>query len=256
MKNNLMIGIFVILLLSLLVYGCTTIQVQPKPMEPKGIITAPKECGVNGSMVEAGKIYNFVSSDAECESYAINTEGERIGGCYTRTEERPNTLIGLCNQNQDCMLHLAESSCLLRGQKTTQELKCEAGGGSWRMFGDGCGDSCGEKPRLCTLALEEACDCGATECWNSTNCISDIFEPFATPQEACNVTNGTWNPDKLIGDGGCKTIIVDGAEAVKCTEPIRQAVCECLNPLTFGLQGCKEYGNANLNVMSIVGEWN
>ncbi|MCD4759908.1 hypothetical protein K8R33_03400 [archaeon] len=47
---------------------------------------------------------------------------------------------------------------------------CFLGGGVWRMFSDGCGDSCynaratEDNPIMCTMAFKENCDCGPLKC--------------------------------------------------------------------------------------------
>lgn len=49
---------------------------------------------------------------------------------------------------------------------------CFFSAGIWRTFSDGCGDSCTKARQtpddiiLCTMALEENCDCGPFRCWN------------------------------------------------------------------------------------------
>lgn len=85
--------------------------------------------------------------------------------------------------------------------KTNQITTCEQGGGQWKLFMNGCVDSCGIKPRLCTQALQAGCDCGATQCYGQEptvlevirlKCMDDPYEPYATPQEACENTGGKW----------------------------------------------------------------
>lgn len=52
---------------------------------------------------------------------------------------------------------------------------CQNAGGYWRMFSDGCGDSCVKQRQSpdnlvgCTLAFQENCDCGPFRCWDSEN---------------------------------------------------------------------------------------
>lgn len=48
---------------------------------------------------------------------------------------------------------------------------CENAGGSWEMFSNGCGDACGTKDSLCTMAFQEGCDCGVNMCWDGIKCI-------------------------------------------------------------------------------------
>ncbi len=49
---------------------------------------------------------------------------------------------------------------------------CFFNGGVWRMFSNGCGDSCikeretPDNPIMCTMAFQESCDCGPLRCWN------------------------------------------------------------------------------------------
>jgi len=98
--------------------------------------------------------------------------------------------------------------------------QCETGGGEWRLFNNGCVDSCGSKPRICTQAVTWGCDCGATKCYGkgeggcktdsitgvrlctepslNPSCINDISEPYATQREACEATDGNWmSPEQI-----------------------------------------------------------
>jgi len=51
--------------------------------------------------------------------------------------------------------------------------RCSLNGGVWRMFSNGCGDSCvyerqtPDNPVACTMAFAPNCDCGPFRCWNS-----------------------------------------------------------------------------------------
>jgi hypothetical protein len=56
------------------------------------------------------------------------------------------------------------------------EIICQAVGGEWRTFSNGCVDSCAlarqdpNDPIVCTMAFTEGCDCGPDKCWNGETC--------------------------------------------------------------------------------------
>jgi len=56
---------------------------------------------------------------------------------------------------------------------TNQEL-CEAAGGEWKEFGDGCVDNCdyvrNSDSTGCITVLTYGCDCGEDKCWNGNSC--------------------------------------------------------------------------------------
>jgi len=112
---------------------------------------------------------------------------------------------------------------------------CENGGGTWSLFSNGCVDSCGQKPRICTQALAWGCDCGATQCYGNIPCVTtdevqcldvirlackdDPFEPYATQQEACEATGG----EIVLGEGGGCNFqttgeLCGGIQGLKCPE--------------------------------------
>jgi hypothetical protein len=54
--------------------------------------------------------------------------------------------------------------------------ECARVGGTWRIFNNGCVDSCflvRDKGTVCTQALTEGCDCGPYKCWNGKTCESN-----------------------------------------------------------------------------------
>lgn len=59
---------------------------------------------------------------------------------------------------------------------TEMQQKCENAGGEWRLFPNGCVDSCElarqdpSDPIGCTEAEKMGCDCGADKCWNGNSC--------------------------------------------------------------------------------------
>ena len=130
---------------------------------------------------------------------------------------------------------------------------CENQNGEWKLFSNGCVDSCGKKPRICTQALTEGCDCGPTLCWDgwgSNECIDDIYEPYATPEEACEATDGTWQKTGTR----CPTIkeveIINGIKVETC--PVQEddvISCICPEGEIFTLQGCNP---SSLDLMSII----
>lgn len=52
--------------------------------------------------------------------------------------------------------------------------ECVRASGEWKIFPDGCADSCfkarSAEPVFCTAALIDGCDCGADRCWNGKTC--------------------------------------------------------------------------------------
>ena len=67
----------------------------------------------------------------------------------------------------------------------TASSYCEAQGGDWVQFSNGCRDLCGPanaqaagKNVICTMDVPFGCECGDDRCWNGTAC-----EPMAAPGE-------------------------------------------------------------------------
>ncbi|MDB2415010.1 hypothetical protein N9W34_04485 [Rickettsiales bacterium] len=60
---------------------------------------------------------------------------------------------------------------LLFSHSQAQEKSiCENSGGKWRMFNNGCVDSCqsqrASEPVMCIQAFTYGCDCPKNECWD------------------------------------------------------------------------------------------
>lgn len=57
---------------------------------------------------------------------------------------------------------------------------CFLSGGTFRMFSNGCGDSCAfvrqtlDNPIVCAQAFTESCDCGPLMCWNDKLGICEL----------------------------------------------------------------------------------
>lgn len=97
---------------------------------------------------------------------------------------------------------------------TEQEQLCEAAGGIWREFSDGCMDTCESQTGeavLCTQAFTYGCDCGSNQCWdNESNvCTNNSEEIINTlPDRAGDLTttmtttnSGLQYQDTVIGTG-------------------------------------------------------
>lgn len=167
-----------------------------------------------------------------------------------------------------------EFSCI---EKSENIIQCENSGGEWRMFNNGCKDSCGLSNRLCTQAFAVGCDCGPTQCYGDLNspcdapegvtclsvirlgCKSDVNEPYATLQEACQTTGGVW--DVSTGTR-CPTIeecmIDDNSEKV-CGCPVEEVMidtstCQCPedSPFWAGKKGCSEQEPTHNALLSII----
>lgn len=53
-------------------------------------------------------------------------------------------------------------------------LVCEEEGGQWRLFNNGCVDSCDAARNddiMCTQAMTYGCDCGDDMCWDGQTCV-------------------------------------------------------------------------------------
>lgn len=52
--------------------------------------------------------------------------------------------------------------------------ECARVGGTWKVFSDGCVDSCykerSTEAPLCAMAMTPGCDCGETKCWSGYTC--------------------------------------------------------------------------------------
>lgn len=58
---------------------------------------------------------------------------------------------------------------------TEDRQRCEVQGGTWRLFSDGCVDSCAKAvdPNIgCILVMTWGCDCGSDQCWGDDGCQS------------------------------------------------------------------------------------
>mgnify|MGYP001577225911 CR=1 FL=1 len=70
----------------------------------------------------------------------------------------------------------------------TSRLQCQNAGGEWRLFNEGCVDSCIDKSKIsCTMAITEGCDCGPVKCYENLKCIDNLYptpiEVKPIPQE-------------------------------------------------------------------------
>ncbi|MDO8740082.1 MAG: hypothetical protein Q7J54_00735 [Candidatus Woesearchaeota archaeon] len=52
--------------------------------------------------------------------------------------------------------------------------ECARVSGEWKIFSNGCIDSCSlersKEPLFCTTAMTDGCDCGADRCWTGKTC--------------------------------------------------------------------------------------
>lgn len=59
------------------------------------------------------------------------------------------------------------------------QQECARASGEWKIFPDGCADSCfkarSKEPVFCTAVLTDGCDCGADRCWNGKTCEANDF---------------------------------------------------------------------------------
>lgn len=168
--------IIIILSLVLVLSGCTIQKDIVKPLQP-----TPKDV--------CEKIEGKIFIDGEC------------------LEESQLTIKQLCEQQGKVYFGEMGGKCVYK------ELvkNCEDSGGTYTWFSNGCADNCGKKPRICTQAMTMGCDCGETKCWGhevcpppllcvdpAPKCIDDPYEPYATPKEACEETNGMWmSPEQI-----------------------------------------------------------
>lgn len=82
---------------------------------------------------------------------------------------------------------------------TEREDACEAAGGNWEWYSNGCADTCAsqsvpEGERVCTMIAGPSCNCGPEACWNGTSCVSNpLPEPSPTPEpEQPGRGHGRW----------------------------------------------------------------
>ncbi|MGM5487621.1 MAG: hypothetical protein ACQESG_01600 [Nanobdellota archaeon] len=56
---------------------------------------------------------------------------------------------------------------------STPEEICQAEGGDWREFPNGCVDTCESQREnvACAQVMTEGCDCGPGMCWNGATCV-------------------------------------------------------------------------------------
>ena len=168
----------------------------------------------------------------------------------------PSTPIQLSNKELCEQQGKVYYSGLSEGCFDKQTIEqCKNGGGEWKLFNNGCVDSCGQKPRLCTLAFAWGCDCGATKCYGNLPCnapegqscvmqerplcINDPYEPYATEQEACEATNGIWQKVGIR----CPTIkevrIINDIKVETCPVQEEDIIsCQCPEGEIFYLDGC------------------
>ncbi|MCK4553058.1 hypothetical protein KAT80_02550, partial [Candidatus Pacearchaeota archaeon] len=121
-------------------------------------------------------------------STCINNEQTRtcidLNDCGT-TEDKPE-------ESQTCVI-----------EETDQE-KCENVGGIWKLFGDGCVDSCElarqdpNNPIACTEAETMGCDCGSDKCWDGETCVLNEEEDEEASNKVCCHKFGYGNQMKKV----------------------------------------------------------
>ena len=146
MKQRKLIIIYTLIFILLLLEGAVYYyRIQEK-------VTADKDCG---------KFDTLEEKDACCVDLHKNDAHILCVGDWVFTEDK-------------------ECSYRCGGRKFAEppELdereNCEALGGTWKEFPNGCVDSC-EKARnpsgvFCTQAFTFGCDCGIDKCWNGEIC--------------------------------------------------------------------------------------
>ncbi|MBU0550189.1 hypothetical protein KKF91_04665 [Myxococcota bacterium] len=94
-------------------------------------------------------------------------------------------------------LHQAiQAHCQDQGEGCRDALQaayCEAHGGAWRRFYNGCRDACQpprhptlSAPPICTMDTPMGCDCGEDQCWDGLRCVTPpppppLFKPPWVP---------------------------------------------------------------------------
>ena len=181
--------ILIIFLLSIFVIvGCVINKDITKeiPDEFKRNPPEPQDCNQNSDCPQ------IVCIKAPCpEQKCINNE------CKFFDEESQLTNKELCEKQGNVYLSGLSEKCISK----EEYQKGINSGGEWKLFSNGCGDSCGIKPRICTLAFSWGVDCGPTKCYDGSICIKDVYEPYSTPLEACEQTGGKWG---LVSKEGIK----------------------------------------------------
>ena len=90
---------------------------------------------------------------------------------YPGTEIKNCTNAEMINELKKCgpegkTIMLDSNTCVIIC-KEEEKAACISAGGKWKVFPDGCADKCGGGfGKVCTLTLEESCDCGFLKCWD------------------------------------------------------------------------------------------
>lgn len=102
--------------------------------------------------------------------------------------------------------------CAVSPQPFPEQQTCQAAGGTWKIYPNGCADRCGAGP-ICTQAMTPGCDCGAYACWNGTVCMGT--------QNAVSF-QGTITDfnDGCYVDGVC-SYVIDGTKEVEIMTGMR-----------------------------------
>ncbi|MFT6077250.1 MAG: hypothetical protein ACJA02_000875 [Myxococcota bacterium] len=64
---------------------------------------------------------------------------------------------------------------------------CESQNGSWKLFNNGCVDSCASQASsvsMCTQSLKKGCECGASKCWDGATKTCVVLEEYKLSQQA------------------------------------------------------------------------
>lgn len=93
------------------------------------------------------------------------------------------------NKNEDCYKEGIEISCEEPSKiecinekcvALSEKDVCQQEGGEWRVFRNGCVDSCqynrNKGDVMCTQALTYGCDCGEGKCWNSEEKVCENID--------------------------------------------------------------------------------
>jgi len=107
-----------------------------------------------------------------------------------------------------------------KGQKSSGQKICENAGGEWKLFNNGCVDSCElarqdpNDPIICTQAQTYGCDCGPDKCWNGASCENNQNKELTQSQIKNIIKNQ--NKLRINQSGECPENCTCAGSVIKC----------------------------------------
>ncbi len=129
------------------------------------------------------------SNDKEtCDLYSDALKVEVLSG-PTKAPKKTEQVSDSAPKDTFSMPILLED---IQPEDVAEAKMCNASGGTWKWFGNGCADACGVPVgATCTSVMTQGCDCGGDQCWNDSSCGDEPGTTEETSVEADSETEET-----------------------------------------------------------------